>query len=113
MVATAHWLAEQTAPEALLAVHDIGAVGYFSQRPLIDLAGLVTPEIIPIMRDEAALLDFIQAHQVDYLVTFPSWYPDLTRSQALRLVYQTGAPWAPRAGGDNMAVYRLGLNAEE
>ncbi len=113
MVAAAHWLAEQTTPEALLAVHDIGAVGYFSQRPLIDLAGLVTPEIIPILRDEAALLEFIQAHQVDYLVTFPNWYPDLTRSPALRLVYQTDAPWAPQAGGDNMAVYRLRSQAEE
>ncbi len=113
MVATAHWLAEQTDPAALLAVHDIGAVGYFSQRPLIDLAGLVTPEIIPMMRDEAALLEFIQTRQADYLVTFPGWYPDLTRSPALRLVYQTDAPWAPQAGGDNMAVYQLRSKTEE
>ena len=107
MVATAHWLAVHTDPTALLAVHDIGAVGYFSQRPLIDLAGLITPEIIPIMRDEAALLEFIQTRQADYLVTFPGWYPNLTRSPALRLVYQTDAPWAAQSGGDNMAVYQL------
>ena len=65
------------------------------------------------MRDETALLAFIQARQADYLVTFPSWYPELTRSPALQLVYQTDAPWASQAGGDNMAVYRLRRQAEE
>ena len=48
-----------------------------------------------------------QTRQADYLVTFPSWYPKLTRSPALTLIYSTGAPWSKQAGGDNMAVYRL------
>ena len=98
---------------SLLAVHDIGAIGYFTRRPLLDLAGLITPEVIPIIRDEAALLDFIQAQQADYLVTFPSWYPALTRSSTLQLIYTTNAPWAPQAGGDNMAVYQLQVTGEE
>jgi hypothetical protein len=109
MVVTARWLAEHTDPGALLAVHDIGAIGYYTQRPLIDLAGLITPEIIPIIRDEAALLDFIEARQAEYLVTFPSWYPELTAQPGLQLIYSTDAPWAPQAGGDNMAVYRIGM----
>ena len=54
MVATARWLAVHTPPDALLAVHDIGAVGYFSERRMVDLAGLISPEIIPIIRDESA-----------------------------------------------------------
>jgi hypothetical protein len=108
MVATAHWLAEHTGPNDLLAVHDIGAVGYFARRPLLDLAGLITPEVIPIIRDEAALLEFIKSRRAEYLVTFPSWYPELADRPDLHLIYITGAPWAPQAGGDNMAVYRLG-----
>jgi hypothetical protein len=107
MVATAKWLNENTEPNALIAAHDIGAIGYFSQRPLIDLAGLITPDIIPIIRDEAALFDFIVTRQADYLVTFPSWYPNLTQNSALALCYTTDAPWAPQAGSDNMAVYRI------
>jgi hypothetical protein len=108
MVATAHWLAEHTDPDDLLAVHDIGAVGYFTRRPLLDLAGLITPEVIPIIRDEAALLEFINSQQAEYLVTFPSWYPELTARPDFHLIYSTAAPWAPQAGGDNMAVYRIG-----
>jgi hypothetical protein len=107
MVATAKWLKAQTAPDALIAAHDIGAIGYFAQRPLIDLAGLVTPEVIPFIRDEAALFDFIIASQADYLVTFPSWYPEMTRNSALIVRYSTQAPWAPQAGGDNMTVYQI------
>lgn len=107
MVATAKWLDAQTSPQALIAAHDIGALGYFAQRPLIDLAGLVTPEVIPIIRDEPALFEFVVTHQADYLVTFPSWYPEMTRQPGLRLQYTTNAPWAPQLAGENMAVYQI------
>ncbi len=40
MVTTARWVAENTPPGAIIAAHDIGAMGYFSQRRLVDLAGL-------------------------------------------------------------------------
>ncbi|NJN95906.1 MAG: hypothetical protein HC875_18260 [Anaerolineales bacterium] len=107
MVATARWLAEQTPPQALIAAHDIGAIGYFAERPLIDLAGLITPEIIPIIRDETALLQFVTTRQAKYLVTFPSWYPDLIQSPQLIRLYTTQSPWSPQAGGDNMTVYEI------
>jgi hypothetical protein len=107
MVATARWLEENTESDDLIAAHDIGAVGYFAQRPLIDLAGLITPEVIPFIRDEIALYEFIKSRQADYLVTFPSWYPELTTQSALLLIHKTNAPWAPQAGGDNMAVYQI------
>jgi len=107
MVTTAQWLDVHIAPDTLIAAHDIGAIGYFTQRPLIDLAGLITPEIIPIIRDEAALFDFIATRQADYLVTFPSWYPSLIRNPKLTELFSTHAPWAPQAGGDNMTVYRI------
>jgi hypothetical protein len=107
MVAVAKWLDQHVETGALIAAHDIGAIGYFSQRPLIDLAGLITPEVIPIIRDEAALLDFIRARRAGYLVTFPSWYPAIVQDSGLSRLYTTNAPWSPRAGGDNMTVYRL------
>jgi hypothetical protein len=39
----------------LIAAHDIGALGYFGQRNLLDLAGLISPEVIPFIRDEDRL----------------------------------------------------------
>jgi hypothetical protein len=112
MVATAKWLGEQSGPDTLIAAHDIGAIGYFAERPLIDLAGLVTPEVIPFIRDEAVLFDFIIARRADYLVTFPSWYPEMTQDKRLIPHFTTGAPWSRQAGGDNMAVYQISNAAE-
>ena len=107
MVAVARWLDANTPPDAVIAVHDIGAVGYYTDRRLLDLAGLISPEVIPFIRDEAQLYAHIRKQGASYLVTFPSWYPEMTAQPGVELVYLTGSPWAMLAGGDNMAVYRL------
>jgi hypothetical protein len=88
----------------LIAAHDIGALGYFSERELVDLAGLISPEVIPFIRDESALENFLTLKEVGYLMTFPNWYPSLT-SQA-QLIYQTQGLFSPKLGGENMAVYQ-------
>ena len=103
MVATARWIAAHTPPGALIAAHDIGAVGYFGQRPLIDLAGLITPEVVPFLRDEARLARYLDARQADFLMTFPGWYPGLTAGR--EPVYHSSADISPGLGGENMAVY--------
>jgi hypothetical protein len=107
MVDAARWLDANTPPDAVIAVHDIGAVGYFTDRRLLDLAGLISPEVIPFIRDEARLYAHIREQGASYLVTFPSWYPEMTAQPGVELAYLTGSPWAVLAGGDNMAVYRL------
>ncbi|MEM7034528.1 MAG: hypothetical protein AAF629_33620 [Chloroflexota bacterium] len=105
MVDVARWLKENTADDAIIAAHDIGAIGYFTERQLVDLAGLITPDVIPFIRDEEALLEFSINQQATYLVTFPSWYPHMT--QNLPEIYNTNSPWARDAGSDNMAVFTL------
>ncbi|MCP4292514.1 MAG: hypothetical protein GY780_11860 [bacterium] len=40
------WLSENTHEEAVIAALDIGAVGYASERRVLDLMGLVSPEIL-------------------------------------------------------------------
>lgn len=103
MVATAEWIADHTDRDDLIAAHDIGAVGYFSDRRLIDLAGLISPEVIPFLRDETRLAEYLDARQADFLVTFPGWYPELVEGRTP--VFQSDAPFSPAAGGENMAVY--------
>lgn len=73
IVAAARWIGENTAPDEVIAAHDIGALGYFAPRPLLDLAGLVSPEIIPYMSDVALLADYVEESDAGYLVCFPAW----------------------------------------
>ncbi|MDD5467283.1 MAG: hypothetical protein PHS96_05720 [Anaerolineales bacterium] len=104
MVASARWIAGNTEARDLIAAHDIGALGFFGERQLIDLAGLVNPEVIAIIRDEEQLASYLDSQGADYLVAFPGWYPNLVKK--LRVVYRTGGAIAPALGGENMVIYR-------
>jgi hypothetical protein len=109
MVAVAHWLNANTESHTLIAVHDIGAVGYFTQRPLLDLAGLITPEIVPFIADEARLLAFMAERDAAYAVFFPDWsdaYHCMADDPRLHAVYDTGYEWTRRQGMKNMVIFK-------
>jgi hypothetical protein len=88
----------------LVAAHDIGALGFFTGRPLLDLAGLVSPQVIPFIRDEQRLEAFLDDQGAEYLVTFPAWYRHLTQRGSP--VFSSQGIFSPAMGGENMAVYR-------
>ena len=104
MVDTANWVAENTTPDELVAAHDIGALGYWGKRRLLDLAGLISPEVIPFIRDERLLAYYLSEKKAEYLVTFPGWYPVLTRCASQ--LYQGSRDFSHQQGGESMAVYR-------
>jgi len=104
MVAVAHWVDRNLESDVLIAAHDIGALGFFAERQILDLAGLISPDVIPFIRDEDALKEYLNAKEADYLITFPNWYPKLRESATL--VFQTHEHFSPQLGGENMAVYR-------
>jgi hypothetical protein len=89
--------------DALVAAHDIGALGYFGKHNLLDLAGLVSPEVIPFIRDETRLAEWLDDEDADYLVTFPTWYPQLTHG--LAPIFQIEGKYSQAFDGESMAVY--------
>jgi hypothetical protein len=108
MVRAAHWIADNIPPQETLAVHDIGALGYFAPRPILDLAGLVNPEIIPFINDAEPLWAWLQQNGARYLMAFPDQIPgDDPRDPRLCAVFMTGGTASPAAGGPNMTVYAL------
>jgi hypothetical protein len=109
MVDTAHWVKENLPPDDLLAVHDIGALGYYAPRPILDLAGLVSPEVVPIIRNPEALMRLMCERHARYLMVLPNQRPASEGDPRLGPdpVFQTNAPYSPAAGGGNMTVYEL------
>ncbi len=107
MVQTAHWVHDNLPPDELLAVHDIGALGYYAPRPILDLAGLVSPEVVPIIRDGEALMHLMCARDVRYVMVLPDQRPAPEGDPRLELLYTTGSPYAVAAGSGNMSVYAL------
>jgi hypothetical protein len=103
MVNVANWVALNVPPGDVVAAHDIGALGYFDTHPLVDLAGLVSPEVIPFLRDEARLSAFLKDRGARYLIAFPDVYPSWVK--ASRPVFSSGGRFAPAMGEQNMTVY--------
>ncbi len=108
MVQTAKWVRDNVPEDELLVVHDIGAVGYFAPRPILDLAGLVSPEIVPIILDPTALMNLMCERNAKWLMVLPEQRPTTADDLRLEEVYSTNAPYIVEAGGaGNMTVYRL------
>jgi len=104
MVVAAKWTAENLPADALIAAHDIGALGYFDYHELIDLAGLISPEVIPFMRNEQQIADHLDQRGADYLIAFPGFYPNLTAN--IESVFSTNSYITLKYGQNNMVVYR-------
>jgi hypothetical protein len=107
MVAVAHWTREHLPPNALIAAHDIGAQAYFDARPMLDMAGLVSPEVIPFMRDETKLMEWLQARGAKYAVFFPTWYPQLANDKSYQEIFSTECATTRALGEENLRVYEL------
>jgi arabinofuranosyltransferase len=109
-VTLGHWAAQNTPPDAILALNDIGAIMYFSERSVVDLAGLITPEVVPILHSsdrDALLADFMAERGVEYVIIFPKWFPDLAaRDDVLKPVYQVTLERNTIIGGETMVVYQ-------
>jgi hypothetical protein len=103
MVVTAKWVAAKLPPDALIAAHDIGALGYFDNHELIDLAGLVSPDVVPFIRDEPQLANYLNQHGTDYLIAFPEFYPLLTENA--ETVFITNSAITLTFDQKNMVVY--------
>ncbi len=104
MVAAARWISENTEETAVVAAHDIGAMGYFGERRLLDLAGLISPEVIPFIRDEQQLRIYLDGQGANYLVTFPGWYAQLDVGKDE--LWQSTGRYSIDQGGENMVVFR-------
>lgn len=104
-----HWVDEHLPRTATLAVNDIGAIAYFSRRPVIDLMGLVTPEIRPYRREgEMGVLRFIAERCPDAVIIFPTWFPQIAAMRDLLIpIYSVRLERNEVSGGPEMVVYRL------
>jgi hypothetical protein len=98
------WFKQHTPTDAVIAAPDIGAIGYFSERAVVDLAGLVTPRMVPhLVRQtpEEAVSSFAFAtfSRPDYLVDrAPTEYALLHESRYGSALTPIGASRMPNLG---------------
>ncbi len=101
------WVLAHTAPDARLALNDVGAIAYLSRREIVDVMGLVTPAIIPYRRNgDAGVLRYLERACPDYLIIFPEWFPKLSAmTDRFTPIYRLRLGHNTVAGADEMVVY--------
>lgn len=103
------WVDEHLPKGGTIAVNDIGAIAYFSRREVIDLMGLVTPEIIRYRREgEAGVIRYLVERCPGHVIVFPAWFPQLTaRRDLIEPIHRVRLEHNTVSGADEMVVYRL------
>ncbi len=66
----AEWIKAHSAPDASIAYVEIGVIGYYSERPILDLMGLVTPWARPHVL-ENDLLGALRAKPTEFVLFHP------------------------------------------
>lgn len=73
LVPAGKWLAANSPKGSSVAVGDIGAIGYYSQREIVDLGALISPQVRP-LRDKYTVQEIINRYpemplpKVDYVI---------------------------------------------
>jgi len=114
-VALGGWVRTHVPAGAPLALNDIGAIGYLSGRPVVDIEGLVTPQFIalkhelPLSRRAADFYAAFHRLGVRYLIVFPDVYPWLVKASGahLRQVYSVTLAHPVIVPAKTMTVYRI------
>ncbi|MFI5145183.1 MAG: tetratricopeptide repeat protein, partial [Ignavibacteria bacterium] len=76
-LAATKWINENTPPDAVIATHDIGAIGYYTRRKLLDVAGLISPQFTPKLFDPdfpKFMADEMKRNNVSYIAFIQEWY---------------------------------------
>jgi hypothetical protein len=86
--AVGEWLQEQTPPDAKVGTLEVGIIGYYSRRYMLDFAGLIQPEVSnQLMKNttyEDAALWAVEQNPPDYLVLHEDSFPRLEKEYAAK-----------------------------
>jgi hypothetical protein len=79
--AAGEWLQENTSPEDKVGAMEVGIIGYYARRPMVDFAGLIQPDVAEILTqnttyEDAAVWAAVK-YQPRYIVLASGKYPFL------------------------------------
>ena len=116
-VRVATFLRDQLPAEAVLGVQDVGAIAYIAPQPIVDMAGITSPEILPYLKGDLVgdhptgllgLFTYLKQRQVDFLVLFPRSYGGLETLRSLEAsllpIYAHQVPRNITMAGDEVMV---------
>jgi hypothetical protein len=107
------WLAHNTPPDSYVGALEIGIIGYYADRPVVDFGGLVQPDVAPQLQGsdtyEGAAEWAIQRYRPDYLVLHDNLFPDLESDYVARYCHAVhNFPANPGQYPRSISIYACG-----
>lgn len=108
------WLKINLPDEKAFGMNDIGMITYINKKYVVDMAGLVTPEVFKFQKmsyedGTKALFRYLKAKGVNYIIIYPDWYEYIMNnySTGFEQVYSAKLEKNTICGGIEMYVYRI------
>jgi hypothetical protein len=108
------WLKANLPDEKAFGMNDIGMIAYINKKYVVDMAGLVSPEVFKFQKmsyedGTKALFRFLRDKGVNYIIIYPDWYEYIMNnySNAFESVYSARLENNTICGGIEMFVYRI------
>ncbi len=92
MVAVAKWIHANTPSDTVVAAHDIGALGYFGGRRIVDLGGVTDLDAVDLLSGSVSLNAYLRLKKADILMTMPDFYPGQLKGCSLFPGFDPGIP---------------------
>lgn len=73
-VRTAHWISENLPHDAVVATHDVGALAYYGGRRIVDMVGLVSPDMIERIGSYEKLKQFLIEQRASHIAVLRNWF---------------------------------------
>jgi hypothetical protein len=109
-LAALDWIEKNCSKQDIIAAHDVGAIGYFTERKIIDLVGLVSPEMYPLQNDQAEVWRTARREGANVFIIYnrlnPGFYKYAKDSLEFQQELRVRSPLT--ASADTvMSIYRL------
>lgn len=112
-VKIARWVNENVDRNDTIAVNDIGAIGFINKNYIVDMAGLITPEILRYRdlgkEDNIDSVNYLlKKNNVSYIIIYDEWFRDYLDKYGYELRFQASAKLENNTicGGDEMRIYK-------
>ena len=102
------WAADHVAADASIASREVGAIGFFSRRRMVDLGGTISQQGLEYLTRPGApdtnLLAYLDEVRPSHLAIRPSDFPDLAQRADLLTPVVTAVVQNPFSGGETTMV---------
>lgn len=110
----ADWLSANLPNEKAFGMNDIGIITFKTKKYVVDMAGLVTPEVFKFQKlsyedGTKELFRYLKAKGVNYIIIYPDWFEFIMAnySGAFTQVYSQKLQKNTICGGIEMFVYKI------